>query len=82
MPKMCFSYPADVPPGTRIRNTAQSAHPGYLGCFSYPAAGPPGTSTRNAAQSVQYGLLHCFSYPADVPPDPCQMTTSSSCFRY
>jgi len=74
----CFSYPADVPPGTGTRNAAQSAQSGYLACFSYPAGSscfsypadvPPGTGTRNAAQSAQSGWLNCFSYPADVPPD-------------
>jgi hypothetical protein len=37
----CFSYPADVPPGTRTRNAAQPAQYGYLHCFSYPANDPP-----------------------------------------
>ena len=58
----CFSNPADLPPGTRTRNAAQSAQSGLLNCFSYPADVPPGTRTRNAAQSAQSGLLHCFSY--------------------
>jgi hypothetical protein len=31
----CFSYPADLPPGTRTRNVAQSAQSGWLHCFSY-----------------------------------------------
>jgi hypothetical protein len=31
----CFSYPADLPPGTRTRNAAQSAQSGWLHCFSY-----------------------------------------------
>ena len=37
----CFSYPADVPPGTGTRNAAQSAQSGWLNCFSYPADVPP-----------------------------------------
>jgi hypothetical protein len=65
----CFSYPADVRPGTRTRNAAQSAQCGVLNCFSYPTDVPAGSRTRNAAQSAQYGWLGCFSYPADVPPD-------------
>ena len=65
----CFSYPADVPPGTGTRNAAQSVQCGYLACFSYPAEVSPGTRIRNAAQSAQYGWLNCFSYPTDVPPD-------------
>ena len=52
MPNPCFSYSADVPPSTSIRNATQPALPGPAGigypCFSYPT-GP------------------CFSYPADVP---------------
>jgi hypothetical protein len=59
----CFSYPADVPPGTGTRDAVQSAQSGLLSCFSYPAEVPPGTRTRDAAQSAQSGLLHCFSYP-------------------
>jgi hypothetical protein len=53
MPNICFSYSADVPPGTGIRDAARPVPPGvrqmpYSSCFSYPT-GP------------------CFSYPADVP---------------
>jgi hypothetical protein len=77
----CFSNPGDLPPDTRIRAAAQSAHSGWLHCFSYPAAVPPGTRTRAAAQPAQSGLLNCFSYPADVPPGPRRMHTGSSCFR-
>ena len=35
----CFSYPADVPPGTGTRDAAQSAQSGWLSCFSYGACG-------------------------------------------
>jgi len=55
MPKMCFSYPVDVPPGTRTRNAAQSAQSGWLNCISYPADVP---------RSMPFT---CFSYSADVP---------------
>ncbi len=59
MPSICFSYPADVPPGTRNRNAAQAAlrdlrkmpYP----CFSYPADVP---------RSMPYA---CFSYSVDAP---------------
>ena len=77
----CFSYPADVPPGTGTRDAAQSAQSGWLHCFSYPADVPPGTGTRNAAQSAQSGWLHCFSYPAEVPPGLRRMP-GGTCFRY
>ena len=77
MPNACFSYPADVPPGTRNRNAAQAAlrdlrkmpYP----CFSYPSDVPPGGRTRSAAQPTPPGLRGmvtscCFSYPPAVPP--------------
>jgi len=84
MPYPCFSYPADVPPGTRTRAAVQSAQCGLLSCFSYPAEVPPGTRTRAAAQSAQCGYLHCFSYPADTvqPTAPELHTMPHSCFRY
>jgi hypothetical protein len=81
MPYPCFSYPADVPPGTGTRDAAQPAQSGLLSCFSYPADVPPGTGTRNAAQPAQSGLLNCFSYPAEVPPGLRRMP-SGTCFRY
>ena len=71
----CFSYPADVPPGTGTRNAAQSAQSGWLHCFSYPADVPPGPRRMHTGST-------CFKYPGDVPPGPRQMTVSSSCFRY
>jgi hypothetical protein len=48
MPQTCFSYPADVPPGTSNRDAAQSAPPGLRRmpttshCFRYPGDVPPG----------------------------------------
>jgi hypothetical protein len=70
----CFSYPADVPPGTSDRATAQSAQSGYLHCFSYPADVPPGLRRMPASSS-------CFKYPGDVPPGSRRMT-GGTCFRY
>jgi hypothetical protein len=63
----CFSYPADVPPGTSNRDVAQSAQSGYLHCFSYPADVPPGIGNRDAAQPAPPGLRRmpagtCFRY--------------------
>jgi len=71
MPWSCFSYPADVPPGTGKFNAARSAPPGlhrmpatycfsYPGdlhpCFSYPANAPLGGADRYAAQPALPGL--------------------------
>ena len=79
MPWTCFSYPADLPPGTGNSDAAQPAPPGLRRmpagpCFSYPHA--------------------CFSYPADTPPGgrtpdaagpvlpDLRKMPSSICFRY
>ena len=72
----CFSYPADVPPGTGTRDAAQSAQCGWLNCFSYPADVPPGPRQMSTVSSS------CFSYQGDVPPGPRRMHTGSTCFRY
>lgn len=75
MPYTCFSFPADVPPGSGTSEAARSG----LGdqrrmpwsCYSYPAM--------------------CFSYPDDMPPGgnfgdaaPAgpRGKTSTTCFRY
>ena len=71
MPEACFSYPADVSPGTGTRNAAQSDLSGLRrirsACFSYPADVPLGPRRMPRVSS-------CFRYPADVPPGPRQMT--------
>jgi hypothetical protein len=51
----CFSYPADLPPGTSNRGTAQSAQSGYLGCFSYPGDVLPGPRQMHTGTT-------CFRY--------------------
>jgi hypothetical protein len=56
----CFSYPADVPPGTSNRDAVQSAQSGWLNCFSYPADVPPGPRRMHTGST-------CFKDPADVP---------------
>ena len=71
----CFSYPADVPPGTGTRDAAQSAQSGWLHCFSYPADVPPGLRRMPAGTS-------CFKYQGDVLPGPRRMHTGTTCFRY
>jgi len=60
MPNICFSYPAEVPPGITVGGAAQ---PGLRDprrmpamCFSYQADVP---------RSMP---LSCFSYPAAAPP--------------
>lgn len=78
----CFSYPADMPPGTSTRAAVQPAQSGLLSCFSYPADVPPVSGDRAAVQPAQCGYLHCFSYPGDVPPGPRRMPAGSACFRY
>lgn len=57
MPKMCFSYQPDLPPGIESRAVTP---PGLRrmpagACFSYTADMP------------RRGWLSCFSYQADVP---------------
>ena len=51
----CFSYPADVPPGTGTRDAAQSAQSGLLNCFSYPGDVPPGPRRMHTGST-------CFRY--------------------
>jgi hypothetical protein len=59
MPKMCFSYPADVPQDTGNRSVVRPVRDSKL-CFSYQA---------NAVQSppdsklcFSYVTSHCFRY--------------------
>ena len=74
MPKMCFSYPADVPLSITSRRAVQRAPrgpgsmPGYP-CFAYPGDIPLGTGNRDAVQPPPESKL-CFSY------------VTSHCFRY
>ena len=49
----CFSYPAEVPPGTGTRNAGETAQCGWLSCFSYPTDVPPDCGMVNTA---------CFNY--------------------
>ena len=80
MPNICYSYPADVPPGAR--SVAQPAPPGLrqvptgTTCFRYPATDcfsyPPGVRWMPTSSS-------CFRYPADVPG---LRRMPASCFRY
>ena len=68
MPRMCFSYPADVPPDIGNRRVARPVRDSKL-CFSYQA---------NAVQPPPDSKL-CFSYQANAvqpPPD------SKLCFSY
>ena len=60
MPLTCFSYPADVPLGTRNRNAVQATLRDDVrrmphSCFSYPADVP---------RSMPFS---CFSYPVGAP---------------
>ena len=76
MPKMCFSYPADVPPGAGKRGAGQVS-PGdpQIGypcfsysklCFSYPSDASLRVRDRDAAQPPLPGLRRmpqmCFRY--------------------
>jgi hypothetical protein len=78
MPNSCFSYPADLPPGTRNRNAAQAtlrddvrrmpypcfSYPSM--CFSYPTDVPLSAKNRDPARAAPPGLrrmpMMCFSY--------------------
>ena len=59
----CFSYPADVPPGTGTRNAVQPDPPGLRrmptssACFRYEADVPPGPRRMPATSG-------CFRYEA------------------
>jgi len=75
MPKMCFSYPADLPAPSgprRMPNTACFSYSADLrrmpwSCFSYSLDVAPGTGNGNAAPSAPPGLRRmpitlCFRY--------------------
>lgn len=76
MPKMCFSYPADVQPNARKRDAGQaSPRDPQIGypcfsysklCFSYPSDASLGVRNRDAAQVPLPGLRRmpqmCFRY--------------------
>jgi hypothetical protein len=77
MPKMCFSYQPDLPPGIGTRAAAPPAlrrMPSTC-CFSYMVDAP---------QSASAGYLSCFSYSVDAaesaPPGLRRMPYT--CFRY
>jgi hypothetical protein len=78
MSKLCFSFPAEVPPAVRTRGAAQ---PGAYACFgyradvplsmpfpsfSYPPAVPRGGGNRDNAPArsgpVQMPVNLCFRY--------------------
>jgi len=76
MPQMCFSYPADLPPGTGARDVVPPAprKMPFGSCFSYTAEVP---------RSMPIGT--CFSYSVDAPqpaPPGLHRMTNSTCFRY
>jgi hypothetical protein len=76
MPKMCFSYPADVQPNARKRDAGQaSPRDPQIGypcfsysklCFSYPSDASLGVRNRDVAQPSLPGLRRmpsmCFRY--------------------
>jgi hypothetical protein len=78
MPNSCFSYSADVPPGTGTRDAVQPDPPGLRrmpeSCFRYEADVPPGLRRMPETSG-------CFRYEADVPPGVRRMT-GGTCFRY
>ena len=74
MPAICFSYPADAPPGiaTRTAGPSEIRRMPYP-CFSYPADLPRSMPSA------------CFSYPdrGAVPPSrPSLRRMPHTCFRY
>jgi hypothetical protein len=79
MPNSCFSYSADVPPGTGTRDALQPDPPSLRrmpessGCFRYEADVPPGLRRMPTTTS-------CFRYEADVPPGLRRMP--AACFSY
>ena len=78
MPKMCFSYQPDLPPGIGTRAAAPPAlrRMPLTCCFSY---------TVDTPQSASAGYLGCFSYTADAPqpaPPGLRRMSYTTCFRY
>jgi hypothetical protein len=77
MPRMCFSYQPDLPPGigTRAAPPAPRRMPAGT-CFS---------DTVDVPQPASAGYLNCFSYTVDVPqpaPPGLRSMTTTCCFRY
>jgi len=78
MPKMCFSYQLDLPPGIGTRAAAPPA----------PRRMPVGSCFSNMVdvpQPVSAGWLSCFSYTADAPqpaPPGLRSMVFGTCFRY
>ena len=84
MPLICFSYPADVPPGIGRRSVAPTAlrRMPIGSCFSYSAAVPLNIRNRNTTRPG----------PADHPSPPggnsgfvssaCASYPVVPCFRY
>ena len=79
MPNPCFSYSADVPPGTGTRDAVRPDPPGLRrmpnpsGCFRYEADVLPGLRRMPAGSG-------CFRYEADVLPGLRRMP--AACFSY
>lgn len=87
MPNSCFSYPADVPLGTRNRNTAQRAmrdlrRMPVMPCFSYPADVPLGIKNRSAAQPAPRNLPSMPGGNPDFVTTHCFSYPATGCFRY
>ena len=70
MPRMCFSYQPDLPPGIGTRAVAPRTMSAGS-CFS---------DMVDVPQLASAGYLHCFSYSVDVP----QPVSAGwlSCFSY
>ena len=59
MPKMCFSYPADVPQDTGNRSVVRPVHDSKV-CFSYQADAVQ--SPPDSKLCFSYTVSHCFRY--------------------
>jgi len=74
MSKLCFSFPADVPPGIGIQGAVRPDLRGtpYTVCF------------RNEPEVPRSMPAMCFSYPADPPPASpgVRRMPGGPCFRY
>lgn len=94
MPSICFSFPADVPPGTGTRDAVQPDPPGLRrmpqgsGCFRYEADVPPGlrrmpssTCFRYEAHAAQPGLRDPRRMPLSYPAYV-PRSMPYSCFSY
>ena len=80
MPSACFSYSADVPPGTGIRDAVQPDPPGLRrmpassACFRYEADVPPGLRRMPAEQRLLQVRGRYAAGRAGCP--------ATHCFRY